>query len=68
MEIENPVIKGEHKSFQFNDYVERKEHFCTYCHDNFESYTGGLQLDSDTYCSLDCLFKDLTENGLLKEI
>lgn len=68
MEIENPIIKGEHKSFQFNDYMECKEYFCTYCHNTFENDTGGLQLDDDTYCSLDCLIRDITEHGLLKEV
>lgn len=68
MEIENPIIKGEYKSFQFNDYMECNTYECVYCKQKFNSCEGGLQFDNDTYCDIECLFSDLTENGLLKEI
>lgn len=68
MGIENPIIKGEHKSFQFNDYVKHSEFQCIYCHEYFDEYTGGIQLEDDTYCGLNCLTKYLKKNGILKDI
>lgn len=68
LEIENPIIKGEHKSFQFNDYMDCNTYYCLNCKHQFNSCEEGLDFDGDTYCSLDCLINDLTENGLLKEI
>ena len=68
LEIENPIIKGEHKAFQHNEYIKCNTYQCVYCREQFNSCDGGLQFDNDTYCDIDCLITDLTVNGLLKDI
>lgn len=67
-DIENPIIKYKHDSFQMNQYTVCDQFECLYCRTKFNSCEEGLLFDEDTYCNVECLIDDLTENGLLKEI
>lgn len=67
-DIENPIINYEHDSFQLNKYTTCNTYNCKYCGTAFNSCEGGLEFDEDTYCNLECLIDDLSDNDLLKDI